>query len=227
MVYCIPTLSENWPHSRGNVGKYSIHGSHGTSLRNRCNWMPQTNLEACFICCDACWMTFHPNKRLNMFSGLKTGEKKHASVNFSPKLSGHVFSKSRFRAIVHKNSHTLQVYLILILYIYIYIKLTTSQFRLESYLYIHYIDNNYMTPTHISYIFTTTIYHHVHQFFHQLFPIFFATQASRNQNLPPWLRSTVLHLAREKPFLSLFRKIDRGLTSPEDLTNGLESNVEN
>ncbi len=26
----LPTLGENWPHSRGNVGKYSLHGVFGT-----------------------------------------------------------------------------------------------------------------------------------------------------------------------------------------------------
>ena len=25
----LPTLGEEWPHSRGNVGKYSLHGSFG------------------------------------------------------------------------------------------------------------------------------------------------------------------------------------------------------
>ena len=25
----LPTLGEKWPHSRGNVGKYSLHGSYG------------------------------------------------------------------------------------------------------------------------------------------------------------------------------------------------------
>ena len=25
----LPTLGEKWPHSEGNVGKYSIHGSYG------------------------------------------------------------------------------------------------------------------------------------------------------------------------------------------------------
>ena len=25
----LPTLGEKWPHSRGNVGKYSIHGAFG------------------------------------------------------------------------------------------------------------------------------------------------------------------------------------------------------
>ena len=27
----LPTLGEKWPHSRGNVGKYSLHGSYGIS----------------------------------------------------------------------------------------------------------------------------------------------------------------------------------------------------
>ena len=25
----LPTLGSKWPHSRGNVGKYTIHGSYG------------------------------------------------------------------------------------------------------------------------------------------------------------------------------------------------------
>ena len=25
----LPTLGEKWPHSRGKVGKYSLHGSYG------------------------------------------------------------------------------------------------------------------------------------------------------------------------------------------------------
>ena len=28
MVY-LPTLGSKWPHSRGNVGKYSLHGAFG------------------------------------------------------------------------------------------------------------------------------------------------------------------------------------------------------
>ena len=30
----LPTLGEKWPHSEGNVGKYSIHGSYGYFLRH-------------------------------------------------------------------------------------------------------------------------------------------------------------------------------------------------
>ena len=31
----LPTLGEKWPHSRGNVGKYSIHGASGLSNLTR------------------------------------------------------------------------------------------------------------------------------------------------------------------------------------------------
>ena len=29
----LPTLGEKWPHSRGNVGKYSLHGASGMKLQ--------------------------------------------------------------------------------------------------------------------------------------------------------------------------------------------------
>ena len=29
----LPTLGEKWPHSRGNVGKYSLHGASGITMR--------------------------------------------------------------------------------------------------------------------------------------------------------------------------------------------------
>ena len=37
----LPTLGEKWPHSRGNVGKYSIHGSYGNHpfFERRTFWM--------------------------------------------------------------------------------------------------------------------------------------------------------------------------------------------
>ena len=28
----LPTLGKKWPHSRGNVGKYSLHGSYGNPI---------------------------------------------------------------------------------------------------------------------------------------------------------------------------------------------------
>ena len=28
----LPTLGEKWPHSRGNVGKYSLHGASGNDF---------------------------------------------------------------------------------------------------------------------------------------------------------------------------------------------------
>jgi len=31
----LPTLGEKWPHSRGNVGKYSLHGSFGIGMLKR------------------------------------------------------------------------------------------------------------------------------------------------------------------------------------------------
>ena len=30
----LPTLGEKWPHSKGNVGKYSLHGASGKVLTN-------------------------------------------------------------------------------------------------------------------------------------------------------------------------------------------------
>ncbi len=33
----LPTLGEKWLHSRGNVGKYSLHGSYGYCIKPGCN----------------------------------------------------------------------------------------------------------------------------------------------------------------------------------------------
>ena len=30
----LPTLAEKWPHSKGHVGKYSLHGAFGTGKNN-------------------------------------------------------------------------------------------------------------------------------------------------------------------------------------------------
>ena len=36
----LPTLGEKWPHSEGNAGKYSIHGSHTRHFTHF--WTPKT-----------------------------------------------------------------------------------------------------------------------------------------------------------------------------------------
>ena len=32
----LPTSGEKWPHSRSNVGKYSLHGSYGKGCQETC-----------------------------------------------------------------------------------------------------------------------------------------------------------------------------------------------
>ena len=42
----LPTLGEKWPHSSGNVGKYSLHGAYGNGMMMCMFFSAETSIDA-------------------------------------------------------------------------------------------------------------------------------------------------------------------------------------